>query len=135
MKNRIWVMPENRMMLQIAGITIVNIASVVLLLVWWNNIEINHKSILLPLPVVSFVYLSMLVKYIEVEEDQFYIKTVFESKPYEYKNISSIEVKGDGEHRYLKVKMNKPLYIRKTITFHEIESQHEVIELLRSKIK
>lgn len=102
---------------------------------WWNNIEINHKSILLPLPVVSFVYLSMLVEYIELEEDQFYIKTVFESKPYEYKNISSIEVKGDGEHRYLKVKMNKPLYIRKTVTFHEIESQHEMIELLKSKIK
>lgn len=127
-------MPKNRVISHIVLIAIANLASIVVLILFWSNIQTTHKTLLLLLPVIAAIYLLMFVQYIELRENQFCLKTVFESRLYGYDNITSIEIKGSGESSYLKVKMTKPLYVRKVFTFHGITDQSKMIELLKSRI-
>ncbi|MCO5259945.1 MAG: hypothetical protein M9916_07365 [Crocinitomicaceae bacterium] len=134
LKNKIWIMPKGRVLSHIVLIGVVNLASIVVLILFWGNIESHHKVLLLLLPVIAFIYLLMFVQYIELGENQFYIKTLFEFKPNDYKNITSIEIKGNDENSYLKLKINKPLYLRKVLTFYGVESQNDIVRYVNSKM-
>jgi len=126
----IWNSPKNMVNLQVGIVSFVNILSLIALFWFWNSIKFNNKIVLIICPIILMLFLLIFVRNIELGKHNFIIKTAFETKIFDYKNIKSIEISEKIGNDYLIIRLITPIYIRKTLTFQIAQDKTEVIQAI-----
>lgn len=116
--------------LQVGIVSFVNILSLIALFLFWNSLEFNIKIGFIICPIISMIYLLIYVRNFEFKNHNFIIKTVFETKTFEYKNVKSIEIYEKLGKDYLTIRLITPIYIRKSVTFQIEQDKTGIIQTI-----
>lgn len=132
----LWSHPKTTVYFNISLILSINLLGIIVTVLYWNDLDWLFRGTLIGSSVLAIAYLSMYVLRIELAEDQFKLVLPHRSVSHKYFQIDSVRVNKRMGKTTLLFRLNKPIGIRKNISFSvdkNVEQSIEALNFLRQR--